>query len=195
MLQRKTRKTEPDFRKDIPNYTDDKIISILKQRDHYQPEAARLAIQEAIKRGIIFSEQDLFAKEYEVEELNFSLFPRIRRTKNQNKIRKSIARSLVICGVMPVVFGLLQTNKGNLLEGSIIVLLGVIWIYLSGQLIKWYHDLFVYGLLAESILGIGYIFIKLFYLRRFVFFDFFIPSVLFLLIFYGLLFLKRVSES
>lgn len=194
MFKGKTKKITTDFRKDIPEYTDEKIIAILKQRDHYQEEAAQLAIQEAIKRGIINSEQDLFAEEYKVEAIQYSLFPSIRRANNQQKIRRSIARSFVICGVMPFVFGFLQINKGNLIEGSLIVATGVLWIYFSAQLIKHYHRFFVYGLLTESILGISYIMVQLVLLKRFVFFDFFIPIVLFLFVLYGLIFLKRISE-
>ena len=55
MLRRSSTKINADFRKDIPEYSDERIIEILKQRDHYQAEAAQLAIEEAIKRGIIFS--------------------------------------------------------------------------------------------------------------------------------------------
>lgn len=194
MFQRKTQKIETDFRRDIPEYSDEKIIEILKQREHYQPEAAQLAISEAIKRGIIFSEQDLFAEEYKVEELHFSLFPNIKKEENRINIRKSIGRSLVIFGVMPMVFGMLQVNKGNILEGGAILLMGVLWMYSSAQVIKYFHKLFLSFLLIESVLGMAYIVSKLLLLKRFIFFDFFIPSVLFLLIIYGLLFLLRISD-
>jgi len=194
MLRRTKTKITADFRKDIPDYSDERIIEILKQRNHYLPEAAKLAIEEAIKRRIIFSEQDLFAKEYQVEELKTSLFPKIIKPENQQKIRKSIARSLVICGVIPVVFGLVQSNRGNPVEGSLILLFGLLWIYFSSQLIKGYHKLFVFLLISASTLLLAYIYTKLILAGISAFFDFFLPAALFLLIIYGLLFLKRIYE-
>lgn len=187
-------KINADYKKDIPEYSDERITEILRQRDHYLPEAAKLAIEEAIKRGIIFSEQDLFADEYKVEELQTSIFPKIKKPENQQKIRKSIARSLVLCGVMPVVLGMVQTNKGNPIEGGLILLFGLLWIYFSSQLIKAYHKLFVFSLISASALSLAYIYTKLILAGISAFFDFSLPAALFLLIIYGLLFLKRIYK-
>ena len=97
MWRKREKKENTDFRKDIPEYSDEQLIAILKLRDHYQPEAAKLAVNEALKRGIINSEQDLLAEEYRCEPIKFSLFPEIKKKINRVKIRKSIARSLVLC--------------------------------------------------------------------------------------------------
>lgn len=191
MFRRLTSNITADFRTDIPEYSDERIVEILKQRDHYQPEAAQLAINEAIKRGIIFSEQDLFAEEYKVEELKYSMIPKIVKPENKNKIRKSIARSLVICGVMPMVFGLVKLNAGAPIEGGLILLLGLFWIFCAAQLIKTYQKVFILALLALSIVSLAYILVKVLLAKSFVFMDVFIPTSLFLLIIYGLFFLKR----
>jgi len=153
-----------------------------------------LAIEEAIKRGIIFSEQDLFGEEYKVEELQTSMFPKINKSENRHKIRKSIARSLVIYGAIPVVFGLVQTNQGNSLEGGLILLFGLLWIYFSSQLIKAYQMLFIVLLMTASAVSVIYIYTKLILLGTSAFFDFFLPAALFLLTIYGLLFLKRMYK-
>jgi hypothetical protein len=184
-----------DFKKDIANYPDEKIIEILKLRDYYQPEAAQQAIHEAIKRGIIFSEQDLFAEEYKVAKMDASLFPKIEDEKTKNSIRKSIARSLVICGVIPVVFGLVENNRGNAVEGSIILLFGLLWIYGSAQLIRSYHKLFVVSLFIGVLISMVYIGTKLISSNSFIFIDFFIPLSLFFLIVYGLFFMKQTCEN
>ncbi len=194
MLRRSTTKINADFRKDIPEYSDKRIIEILKQRDHYQPEAAKLAIEEAIKRGIIFSEQDLFAEEYIVEELDTKLIPKIRKAKNKEKIRRSLARTLVLFGIMPLVFGFVQINSANQLEGVLILLAGLLWMYLSAQLIKQYQKLFIHVLLALSLLAIAYVYTKLILANGFVIFDFFLPGVLLGLLVYGLLFLKKLGD-
>ncbi len=195
MFRRPSANNGNDFRKDIPEYSDERIIQILKQRDHYLPEAAKLAVEEAIKRGIIYSEQDLFADEYKPEELNISFFPRIYKAGNKNKIRKSLARSFVIYGVMPLVFGLVEMNKGKEIEGSLIVLFGMLWIFMSGQLIKAYKKKYLLSLLGFSILAAVYVYAKLILAKSVIFFDFFLPGVLFLLMVYALLFLKRIGET
>lgn len=184
-----------DFRKDIPGYTDDKIVEILKQRDYYQPEAAKLAIEEAIKRGIIFSEQDLFAEAFKVEELGRPLFPKIRVAKTQNQIRKSIARSLVICGVLPIVFGLVQSNAGNTMEGSLVLFSGLVWIFFAARLIKQFHKIVVFALLTEAVVGFAYIVTKLVLSENYTPINFLFSTVLFLLIGYGLFFFKSISEE
>lgn len=194
MLRRSSTKINADFRKDIPEYSDERIIEILKQRDHYQPDAAKLAIEEAIKRGIIFSEQDLFAEEYMVEELDTKLIPKIRKAENKEKIRRSLARTLVLFGIMPVVFGFVQINRANQVEGVLILFVGLLWMYFSAQLIKQYHKPFINLLLALSLLAVAYVYTKLVLANSFVFFDFFLPGVLLCLLIYGLFFLKGLGD-
>ena len=160
-------------------------------RDHYQPEAAKLAIQEALKRGIINSEQDLFSEEYRCEEIQFSLFPKIKRDRNRIKIRKSIARSMVISSALPVVYGLVEMRTGNKWEGAAILLFGLLWLFCSAQLIKMFHVFFVRCLMAGTVLGVLYIFYRLISLQTTVFMDFFLVLVFTGLIFYGLIFLAR----
>lgn len=195
MFRKITSNTTSDFNIDIPEYSDERIIEILKQRDHYQTEAAKLAIDEAIKRGIIYSEQDLFADEYKVEPLESSIIPKIVKQENKNKIRRSIARSLVICGVLPMVYGLVKMNSGSTIEDGLILFVGIGWIFCSSQLIKAYQKVFVFTLMAASTISLAYILLKLLLAKSFVFMDFFIPLSLCLLIIYGLFFLKRTSEN
>lgn len=193
MFQRYQSKIKSDFRKDIPEYSDEQIIEVLKKRDHYQPEAAKLAIEEAIKREIIHSEQDLFSEEYKVKELSRSMFPGIEDGSLRNRIRKSIARSLVISGLIPTVYGLVQSNAGQKLSGALLILFGLLWIYISAQLIKAYKKVFVLFLLVGLIVAIGFVFAQLISSGSSRFMDFFISAVLFLLVGYGVVFLKKVS--
>lgn len=194
MFRKITSNTKSDFKTEIPEYSDEKIIEILKQRDYYLPEAAKLVIDEAIKRGIIFSEQDLFAEEYKVEPLQFSMIPKIVKPENKDNIRRSIARSLVICGVLPLVYGLVKLNSGSTFEGGLILLIGLAWIFSSSQLIKAYQKVFVFVLMAASTISLAYILHKLILAKGHVVMDFFIPLSLFALILYGLVFIMRSSE-
>jgi hypothetical protein len=80
----------PEFIKIIAGYTDDELRKVLKKRKLYQKEAAEFAIQEAIRRGIIYSDQDLFAKEFKDEPDKFSIFPSIENEKTSTKFKTSI---------------------------------------------------------------------------------------------------------
>lgn len=195
MFRRRKEKILRDYRMDIPEYSDERIVEILKQRNYYEADAAKMAIEEAIKRGIIYSEQDLFAKEYEVETLEYSLFPNIKRSKNRNNIRKSIARSLVISGVIPLVYGLVQLNANNLFEAGALFIAGAFWIFLSAQLVKAFIKSSLVGLWSLTLLGLVYIFMKLVPLKGLSFFDYFIPGALFLLILYGLHFIWQINKK
>ncbi|MDX8340212.1 hypothetical protein SLH46_13515 [Draconibacterium sp. IB214405] len=195
MWRKREKKENTDFRKAIPEYSDKEIIAILKLRDHYQPEAAKLAVDEAIKRGIIHTEQDLLAEEFRCEPIKFSLFPDIKREKNRTKIRKSIARSLVLCSLFPVVFGLIELNRNNNLEGSVLLLFGFFWLFSASQLIRAFHLLFIRILFIQTMLAALFAGYKIFNKTTFVFLDSFILIVLCAFTFYGLLFmLKNLKE-
>ncbi len=194
-FNKKDTKVDIDFKTLISEYSDEKIISALKQRTYYIPEAERFLVEEAIKRGIIFSEQDLLAEEYRVEELRFSFFPSIKDNNIRSRIRKSIARSLVIAGIIPVVFGLVELNKGVSAEGSLILFFGLFWIFSSSQLVRAFQKMFAWMLLSASFLAMVYITVRFILTKDAVFMDVFIPVVVFGFIVYGLIFLIKIHED
>jgi hypothetical protein len=126
----------PEFKKIIAGYSDDELRKVLKKRKLYQIEAAEFAIQEAIRRGIIYSEQDLFAKEYKDEPDKFSIFPFIENEKISTKFKKSISRSLLILGVLPVILGVVKFLGGHSFEGILIFIFGAAWSFISFQLMR-----------------------------------------------------------
>ena len=194
MWRKREKKENTDFRKDIPEYSDEQIIEVLKLRDHYQPEAAKLAIDEALRRRIIHSEQDLFAEEYRCDPIKFSLFPNIKREHNQVKIRKSIARSLVVCSVFPIIFGLIELNRNNFIEGSVGLFFGLIWLFCASQLIKAFHLILVRVLMLETILAALFVGYKIITKATFIFMDLFLLAVFFGLTLYGLVFMLKISK-
>jgi len=194
-FNKKDTKDDIDFNTLISEYSDEKLISALKQRTYYNPEAEKFLVEEAIKRGIIFSEQDLLAEEYRVEDLHFSFFPSIKDNKIRARIRKSIARSSVIAGIIPVAFGLLQLNKGVTVEGSLILFFGLFWIFSSSQLVKAFHKLYVWLLLSASFLSMVYIVVRFILTKDTVFMDVFIPVIVFGFIIYGMVFLKKMHKD
>lgn len=189
----KVENNKSDFHSSIPDYSNEEILAILKKRKQYQKEAADLALHEAIKRGLIHSEQDLFSEEFKEMPETFSIFPIIENDNYKNKIRKSIARTFIITGVIPLVWGFLKINESQTLEGGLLLVLGIIWIFASSQLIRkgnlqMVNLLFV--LFASSIIYI----IKLFMaINKPAIMDVFIPVIICLLIFYGILFLRKLT--
>lgn len=178
-----------DFKTLIPGYEDQEILEILKKRTYYQPEATDLAIKEAIKRGLIHSEQDLFAEEFRVNPMRYRLFPSIEREDQKNKIRKSIARGLIITGALPTIWGIIRALDGVVIEGIILVILGALWIFLSLRISRKIEKDAVFILFVLLALFAIYITKILLSLRGIVFMDVFVPVFLSGLIVYGLLFL------
>lgn len=184
-----------DYKKLIPELPDEEIIYILKRRSYYQKKAREMAVKEAVRRGIIHSEQDLFSDDYNIKPVKFSLFPIIEDQKNKKKITKSIARVLLICGVLPVVWGIIRLNFGALAEGAVLVIFGVIWIFCSAAIMVKYKKECVLILFLLLFASCAY-FVKIVLLKKgtLIFMDFFIPAVLYLFIVYGLVFLGKLNR-
>lgn len=195
MAEKSKRKSEkPDFRIIIPGYSDDKILDILKKRKFYQPEAAQLAVEEAIKRGLIHSEQDLFAEDFKEKTLETSIFPRIEDKNTARKIRRSISRMLMVAGLIPIIFGIMKISGTITPQNGAMVLLGVLWIYLSVEIFRKMNKNYVtilFFLLSASALYITGIFITS---ENLVFMDIFAAVMFYLLFGYGLLFLRRLKD-
>jgi hypothetical protein len=184
---------QSDFRTLFPQYNDEEIIKVLKKRKQYQKEAAELAIEEAIKRGLIHSEQDLFAEEYQEKAMPFSIFPTIENDRNRTKIRKSIARILLILGAIPIVWGTIRIVDSNILEGILLIILGSIWIFAATKLLKEINLQKIYLMFVMLAVSVIYI-VKLFIsLKTQVLMDFLIPVTLYSFVVYGLLFIRRLK--
>jgi len=186
--------TETDFNTDIPEYDDQEILAILKKRKYYQPEAVKVAMEEALKRNLINSENDLFDEEFQVQALKFRLFPNIEDDKNKTNIRKSIARSVLIAGIIPTIWGFLKFNNGNHLEGEILIALGFAWIFLSARLIQQVNHKILNVLTVLSALSVFYVSKELFTNGEIVFMDIFIIVALYSFMFYGLFFIRRLKS-
>ncbi len=127
---------EPEFKKIIAGYSDNELKNVLRKRALYQKEAADFAVQEAIRRGLIYSEQDLFAREFKMEPEKFSVFPSIENNVIRARYRKSITRALIIIGALPMVWGGVKIFETQNLEGILIFIFGVAWSLISFQLLR-----------------------------------------------------------
>lgn len=184
---------QSDFSAIIRDYNNDELINVLKKRKQYQKEAEEIAIQEAIKRGLIYSEQDLFADEFKEEVHTFSIFPIIENERNRKKIRISMTRLLLIAGALPVVWGAIRIFDNQILEGALLVVLGSIWIFAAIRLLKEFNSQSIYlmiVMLAVSAIYITKLFIAM---KGIVLMDYLIPVVLYSFVLYGMLFIRKLN--
>ncbi len=137
-------------------YSDAEIIAILKKREHYQPDAAETAIREAIKRGIIHSEQDLLAEEYRATVPRFTLFPLPENERGKQKLGNSLLRILIISGVIPLIQGFVKIRGYETGEGVLMIVTGLAWITLAWLLHKTGKTWIAYVMLAVLACSIVY---------------------------------------
>ena len=186
----------PEFKQIIDNYTDYELRKVLKKRKLYRIEAADFAIQEAIRRGIIYSEQDLFAKEYKAEPEKFSIFPSIENEKARRKFKKSISRSLFILGALPMVWGGIKIFETQGLEGILIFVFGAAWSLTSFQLLRAakLNPKLIYFMFLLAILAFGYL-VKIFISSHFInTIDLLISAIAVGFVFYAIGFLGKIKD-
>lgn len=172
--------------------SDDSLVTVLKQRKYYTSEAADIAVKEALKRKIIASEADLLSDKFRGKELRFSWFPLSQNSATRLRMRRSIVRSLVICGLIPLVFGFLELNAGRLWKGQLMLTFGLLWIVLSAQLSK-KHRALIWGLLLGGMaLAFAFVLVQFVSLRSVPAMDVLVALVLFSFISYGLLYLYKM---
>jgi len=194
MEKSNTEIVDAEFKQIIAGYTDDELRKVLIKRKLYQKEAADFAIQEAIKRGLIFSEQDLFAREFKHEPEKFSIFPTIENEKARAKFKKSITRSLLIMGVIPLVWGGVIIFETLSLEGILIFVFGAAWSLTSFQLMRSVNIKLVYFMFLLLALLIAYLVKTMIAANSLTTIDVLITAVTVGLVFYGIGFLSKIKD-
>ena len=184
-----------ELRASIPDYSDEEILEIIKKRKHYQQKVAEMAIEEAIRRGIIFSRDDLHAHEYRVEPLKVSLFPFIEKEEIRTRMIRSLARGVLLVGIIPTIFGFLRVAEHKLFEAFILLCLGGIWILSAAFFMRTRHRRYVVYLLVITSLSMIYIIFVLIGLKPFRFMDAFVAVVLYGIIVYSLFYLKKLIRE
>jgi len=184
----------PGFEQIIEGYTDAELRNVLKKRKLYQKDAADFAIHEAIKRGMIYSEQDLFAREFNHEPEKSSIFPSIENEKARAKFKKSITRSLLVMGVIPLVWGGLRIFEGLIPEGILIFVFGAAWSLTSFQLMRSVNMKLVYFMFFLLALLIAYLVKTMIAANSLTTIDILITTVTVGLVFYGIGFLSKIKD-
>jgi hypothetical protein len=184
---------EEHFRQIMQQHTDEELVKILKRRQHYQQEAARQAMLEAIRRGLINTEADLQDSKFSESPVKFSLFPKIETQHIRNKLWRSISRSLIITGAIPLVWA--AVNRHNIDATGIVTLVvyGLIWIFLSFRLMQTRNIKLAYGLLILLVPGLVYYSRLIWNKSNPTLTELLIPLVLVGFIVYGIGYLRKLN--
>jgi hypothetical protein len=183
-----------DFEELMGEMDDERLKEVLQKRNHYQEKAVEAAVREAIGREIIHSEEDLMAPEFRTKPLKTKLFPDIENEHIRNKIRKSMARGLLIAGILPLIWGVVKLNNGYRNEGLVVLIFGLLWMGIASSLIRQMVPTSLKFLYALVVVSLVYT-VRLLLSQAFVeFMDAFIIAVLYMLIFYGLTYLWRLYK-
>lgn len=170
----------------IQGLSNPELITVLKKRALYQPEAAGMAIQEAIRRGIIHSEEDLHSPEFETSVSRFSIFPYSDSEQIREKIVKSLMRSVMIAAIIPVYFGVMKFLIPKYIEGTCLISTGVIWVAMAWFIMERSERKLILPMIILTVLSIIYTGRIMLAYSHLKWSDYFITIVLYLFIFYAL---------
>jgi len=173
----------------------EELLTALKNRKGYVPEAESIIIKESVRRGLIGSEEDLTRPEFNSTAHRFSFFPYPESEATRTRIVRSLMRSLMIPGVIPLYFGVLKFGIPKVVEGTALVSAGLIWIGMA-LLVMLKQEKRVlmpmFFLLLLSALYAGRIMMFYASLR---WTDVFIPAVLYLFAFYALVYSRILLKG
>lgn len=108
--------------------SDAEILNILHHHKDYQAAAVNAVVKIAIERGLIHSEQDLMAPEFQnVRNFRFTFFPGIANVYYKKQLKNSVSRVLYLLSLLPVIFGVLSYAKGEYDHALAGIGLGILW--------------------------------------------------------------------
>jgi hypothetical protein len=182
------------FSEVMKRHTDDELVNVLRNRKHYQPEAAKQAVLEAISRGIINGEQDLNSERFTEIPRKTRLFPEIENPVVRNKARISISRSLLLVGVIPLVWCLARWNINTLPLSFAVLSYSLVWIGISTGLLITKNVRFAFGLFFLLVPGLIFL-VRMMMQNRFLLaYEIVVPVALTFLILYGIGYLHKLKE-
>jgi hypothetical protein len=177
-----------DIESGILGLSKEELLTALKNRKGYEPEATEVIIREAIRRGLIDSEDDLLSPEFNPVPARFTFFPCPGSEMARNRIIKSLMRSLMIPGIIPVYFGIMKFGIPKYIEGAALVSLGAIWITMALFIMLRYERKLIYPMTLLLILSMIYAGRILLAHQYPTWTDIFIPVVLYLFAIYSLIY-------
>lgn len=179
----------------MTEYRDEEIMDILRKINLYEPPARKLALEEAIRRKLIHSEQDLFAPDFAPKKLKFSLFPSSEKRETVTRTIRSLSRALLLAGVIPVIFGILKFQVAKYGEGSALMLTGLVWISAAWMVYTRQDHRYWSPLWIITLLSAAYVARILILLKGLRTMDYVVPAILFLVVFYCLFYLRFLLKK
>jgi len=184
------------FQERYSGYSDNHIMDILKNHKDYKESAVSAAVQIAIERQLIHSEQDLMAPEFQsVTPDRVKVFPVITNSFHYKKIVSSIFRVLFIVGFIPLIFGIMKYAEGKINITIPAIVVSLVWILLTFLLMRTKRILILilqFILLIFTISSIAYYLIIQEVFRRV---DMAILVIGSLITIYMLLYLKKLIQT
>jgi len=179
--------------------TNDELVTVLKRRKQYQPDAEVMAVNEALRRGLIQSEADLDTPAFSEPRPGFTLFPCPEEKEAADKLFKSLMRSLMIVGLIPVVFGVMKFMFPKHLEGTALISLGILWLAFAWFAMEKRLIRLLYPILVLTLLSMIYAARMLLVIKYLKWSDILIPVVLYMAIFYLIFYarsiLRRIGQK
>lgn len=179
----------------MKEYPDEEIKEILKKRNLYNPDVAQMAVEEALQRGIIHSEQDLADQEYRLKKLRFHLFPVIEDEETRERLIRSLSRCVLLTGVFPVIFGFLKIAENKLPEAFLLIIPGAVWILSTAFLMRTHNRKLIYIILAMAGLSAVYVLNLLLQVKPLRVMDLFVGLIIYGIIFYSLLYIRSLFNN
>jgi hypothetical protein len=178
----------------LKEVSDEEIVSILRYRDHYQPQAVKAAVREALKRGIIKSLDDLENDEFKSQPIPpKNLFP-ISSVETQNlSIFKSLCRICYIFGLILSIFAVFQIVDHHLTMGVIALTIGISLILVTFRLEKEKKLFLSQLLLVFNFPAIGYAIYRLSSVGNPSTMDIIAASVIILVLLYTTLYIYKLT--
>ncbi len=178
------------------SYTYIQIKEILENHKDYQEPAVTAAVQIAIERRLINSEQDLFAPEFQsATPHGVKIFPVITNSYYYKKTVASIFRVLFIVGIMPLIFGLMKYAEGKITMTITALIVGSVWLLLTFFLLRTKRIQIIFLQLILLVLTISSIAYSLIVQEVFHRVDMAILIIGFFISLYLLLYLKKLIQT
>lgn len=121
-----------DFAEKMAELSEHELLVALRKRNNYHPKAAKAAINEGIKRGMIKSEADLEKEEFKpIPFKRFGLFVRTESQKQAKGILSSLILILYVFSLIPFLYGGVDIASGDYLMAAKGAILGAITLYFA----------------------------------------------------------------
>ena len=184
-----------DLKERMLSYADDEITDILKRRNHYMPSAVKLAVAEAISRGIINNEDDLLAEDYRIKPHRFHLFPPIPKPDAKHKLIISLSRIILLVGLIPTVYGMFKFAGGEKSEAFLLMFSGGLWIASSVFFMRTQRRFFLFVIFIMIIVSLVFVVYNFLNHHGLKFMDYFVTAVVYILLTYCLIYIWKLISA